>query len=70
MDSSSKVNSELTRVPKGFNEERKVRVVVKIKSLPGQELDGGSTASWISVHKPDGDASNSVTISFGDQPVR
>lgn len=69
MDSSSKVNSELTRVPKGFNEERKVRVVVKIKSLPGQELDGGSTASWISVHKPDGDASNSVTISFGDQPV-
>uniref|UniRef100_A0A9I9CLJ0 Kinesin motor domain-containing protein n=1 Tax=Cucumis melo TaxID=3656 RepID=A0A9I9CLJ0_CUCME len=62
MDSSS-------RALKGFKEGRKVRVIAKIKSLPGQEIDGGSTASWISVNKPDGDASESVTISFGDQPV-
>ncbi|XP_038906742.1 kinesin-like protein KIN-10C [Benincasa hispida] len=58
MDSSSKVNPG-----------RKVRAVVKIKSLPDQELDGGSTTSWISVKKPDGEASDSVTISFGDQPL-
>ena len=63
MDSSS-------RALKGFKEGRKVRVIAKIKSLPGQEIDGESTASWISVNKPNGDASESVAISFGDQPVR
>ncbi|XP_011654834.1 kinesin-like protein KIN-10C isoform X1 [Cucumis sativus] len=62
MDSSS-------RALKGFKEGRKVRVIAKIKSLPGQEIDGESTASWISVNKPNGDASESVAISFGDQPV-
>ena len=70
MDSSAKVESKLRRVPKGFNEARKVRVVARIKSFADQVLDGGSMASWISVNKPDGDASDSVTISFGGQPVR
>ncbi|XP_023549783.1 kinesin-like protein KIN-10C isoform X3 [Cucurbita pepo subsp. pepo] len=69
MDSSAKVESKLRRVPKGFNEARKVRVVARIKSFADQVLDGGSMASWISVNKPDGDASDSVTISFGGQPV-
>ncbi|XP_022159847.1 kinesin-like protein KIN-10C isoform X2 [Momordica charantia] len=63
MASCTKDNLELRRAAKGFNEGRKVRVVAKIRSS-----DGGTTTSWISVNKPDGDASQSVTISFGDQP--
>ncbi|XP_050253263.1 kinesin-like protein KIN-10C isoform X1 [Quercus robur] len=48
---------------KAFNPTRKVRVVAKIRGFADSE---SSTAPWISVNKPNGEISDSVTISFGD----
>lgn len=52
---------------------RKVRVVAKIRGLTPSEAQmptssGMSTAPWISVNKPNGEASDGVTISFQHQP--
>ncbi|KAM7273929.1 hypothetical protein ACFE04_028593 [Oxalis oulophora] len=48
------------------NQNRKVRVIAKIKG--SSELsDDAPLAPWIKVHKPQGDQSSSVGISFGDQ---
>ncbi|XP_059462605.1 kinesin-like protein KIN-10C [Corylus avellana] len=47
---------------------RKVRVVAKIRDFTGSETENSTDSPWISVNKPSGEASNSVTISFRDQP--
>ncbi|KAK7831428.1 kinesin-like protein kin-10c, partial [Quercus suber] len=52
---------------KAFNPTRKVRVVAKIRGFADSE---SSTAPWISVNKPNGEISDSVTISFGDSGSR
>nr|AND01201.1 putative kinesin motor domain-containing protein [Linum usitatissimum] len=49
---------------------RKVRVVAKIRSLTNSEVFPGKpapAASWISVSKPNGDDSNRVTVTLGEQ---
>ncbi|KAB1204842.1 Kinesin-like protein KIF22 [Morella rubra] len=51
---------------------RKVRVIAKIRGVTDTEAEipansGCSTSPWISVNKPRGEASESVTISFPDQ---
>ncbi|GMY39578.1 kinesin-like protein KIN-10C isoform X2 [Fagus crenata] len=43
---------------------RKVRVVAKIRGFTDSD---SSTTPWISVNKPNGEASESVTVSFRDQ---
>ncbi|KAM4069014.1 hypothetical protein ACB094_12G057000 [Castanea mollissima] len=52
---------------KAVNATRKVRVVAKIRGFADSE---SSTAPWISVNKPNGEISDSVTISFGDSGSR
>ncbi|XP_030925959.1 kinesin-like protein KIN-10C isoform X2 [Quercus lobata] len=52
---------------KAFNPTRMVRVVAKIRGFADSE---SSTALWISVNKPNGEISDSVTISFGDSGSR
>ncbi|XP_022734566.1 kinesin-like protein KIN-10C [Durio zibethinus] len=51
------------------NHGRKARVIAKIKGFTDQEPESANEASgkWISVHKPKGDDSEIVTVSFGDQ---
>ncbi|EOY23230.1 ATP binding microtubule motor family protein, putative isoform 1 [Theobroma cacao] len=53
----------------GPNQGRKARVIAKIKGFTDLKTESTDEASgkWISVHKPKGDDSESVTISFGDQ---
>ncbi|KAK6262343.1 hypothetical protein QUC31_008159 [Theobroma cacao] len=53
----------------GPNQGRKARVIAKIKGFTDLKTESADEASgkWISVHKPKGDDSESVTISFGDQ---
>ncbi|XP_062120390.1 kinesin-like protein KIN-10C isoform X2 [Humulus lupulus] len=51
----------------GFNPSKKVRVVAKLRGLTDQEAELSSGISWISVKKPNGEASDTVTIYFGDQ---
>nr|AND01122.1 putative chloroplastic acyl-acyl carrier desaturase [Linum usitatissimum] len=49
---------------------RKVRVVAKIRSLTNSEVFPGNpapAASWISVSKPNGDDSDRVTVTLGEQ---
>ncbi|GMY39579.1 kinesin-like protein KIN-10C isoform X2 [Fagus crenata] len=46
---------------------RKVRVVAKIRGFTDSD---SSTTPWISVNKPNGEASESVTVSFRDQSGR
>ncbi|XP_061997251.1 kinesin-like protein KIN-10C isoform X1 [Rosa rugosa] len=61
-------NPDLTKTPKRrSNTSRKVRLVAKIGGVadPAAEVSGG--VSWISVNKPAGEASDSVTLSFRDQ---
>ncbi|PON44190.1 Kinesin-like protein [Trema orientale] len=52
-----------------LNPSRKVRVVAKIRGFTDREAEFASGVSWISVNKPNGEASESVTVSFGDQSV-
>ncbi|XWS61186.1 hypothetical protein CRYUN_Cryun07bG0103900 [Craigia yunnanensis] len=56
----------------GPNQGRKARVIAKIKGFTDLEPESADEASgkWISVHKPKGDDSEIVTISFGDQSAR
>ncbi|OMO59575.1 ATP binding microtubule motor family protein [Corchorus olitorius] len=53
----------------GLNQGRKARVIAKIKGFTDLEPETADEASrrWISVHKPNGDDSETVTISFGHQ---
>ncbi|GMN44584.1 hypothetical protein TIFTF001_013786 [Ficus carica] len=51
----------------GSNPSRKVRLVAKVRDFTDQEADLPSGFSWISVNKPNGEASEPVTVSFGDQ---
>ncbi|GAV79307.1 Kinesin domain-containing protein/HHH_3 domain-containing protein [Cephalotus follicularis] len=54
----------------GSSQGRKVRVIAKIKGFKDLETDslkGVDPTPWIRIHKPKGDESESVTISFGDQ---
>lgn len=58
----------------GLNQVRKgkARVIAKIKGFTDLEPESVDEASrkLISVHKPSGDDSDTVTVSFGDQPAR
>ncbi|OMO71773.1 kinesin-like protein KIF22-like protein [Corchorus olitorius] len=56
----------------GLNQGRKARVIAKIKGFTDLEPETADEASrrWISVHKPNGDDSETVTVSFGDQSAR
>ncbi|XP_034203992.1 kinesin-like protein KIN-10C isoform X1 [Prunus dulcis] len=49
------------------NPSRKVRFVAKIRGFTGPEGELSSEVSWISVNKPKGEASESVTLSFREQ---
>ncbi|XWS37853.1 hypothetical protein CRYUN_Cryun19dG0081100 [Craigia yunnanensis] len=53
----------------GLNQGRKARVIAKIKGFTDLEPESANEASrrWISIHKPKGDDSDTVTVSFGDQ---
>ncbi|XP_022737058.1 kinesin-like protein KIN-10C [Durio zibethinus] len=53
----------------GPNQVRKARVIAKIKGFKDLEPESANAASrnWISVHKPKGDDSETVAVSFGDQ---
>ncbi|XVF53585.1 hypothetical protein PTKIN_Ptkin05aG0110100 [Pterospermum kingtungense] len=53
----------------GLNQGRKARVIAKIKGFTDLEQESTDEASrkWIWVHKPKGEDSNTVTVSFGDQ---
>lgn len=53
-----------------LNSSRKVRVVAKVRGFTDQEAEFATRASWISVNKPNGEASDTVTVSFGDQSAR
>lgn len=48
----------------------KVRVVAKIRGFTGLEAGIPSGVSWISAKKPNGEASGTVTLSFGEQSAR
>ena len=64
-------NPDLAKTPKRrSNTSRKVRIVAKIGAVadPAAEVSGG--ASWISVNRPAGEASESVALSFRDQSAR
>ncbi|EXC19146.1 Kinesin-like protein KIF22 [Morus notabilis] len=45
---------------------RKVRLIAKIRGFSDREAEFPTGSSWISVNKPNGDASKPVTVTFGD----
>ncbi|KAK8537147.1 hypothetical protein V6N13_042093 [Hibiscus sabdariffa] len=49
----------------GPNQGRKARVIAKIKGFT--DLEPEASGEWISVHRPKGDDSETVTVSFGDE---
>ncbi|KAK9021825.1 hypothetical protein V6N11_011793 [Hibiscus sabdariffa] len=49
----------------GPNQGRKARVIAKIKGFT--DLEPEASGRWISVHRPKGDDSETVTVSFGDE---
>ncbi|KAK8599472.1 hypothetical protein V6N13_077393 [Hibiscus sabdariffa] len=49
----------------GPNQARKARVIAKIKGFTDLEPD--TSGKWISVHRPNGDDSGTITVSFGDE---
>ncbi|PPD82996.1 hypothetical protein GOBAR_DD20099 [Gossypium barbadense] len=53
----------------GRNRGRKARVIAKIKGFTDLEPESVNEASgkWISVHRPKGDDSETVAVSFGDE---
>nr|KJB52768.1 hypothetical protein B456_008G275900 [Gossypium raimondii] len=53
----------------GRNRGRKARVIAKIKGFTDLEPESVNEASgkWISVHRPKGDDSETVSVSFGDE---
>ncbi|KAM5557373.1 kinesin-like protein KIN-10C [Rosa sericea] len=61
-------NPDLTKTPKRrSNTSRKVRLLAKIGGLSDSSAEVSGGVSWISVNKPAGEASDSVTLSFRDQ---
>lgn len=64
---SSNSQLDCTNYTMGLNPSRKVRVVVKIRGFTDLEADFPSGVSWISTKKPKGEASETVSLSFGDQ---
>lgn len=54
------------------NRGRKARVIAKIKGFTDLEPESVNKASgkWISVHRPKGDDSETVSVSFGDESTR
>ncbi|KAK9291431.1 hypothetical protein L1049_019378 [Liquidambar formosana] len=70
MAASSSDHPDRTKPNTGLNPPRKVRVVAKIRAFTDVEFGpfkGVCRTPWISVHKPKGELSESVAISFGDQ---
>ncbi|XP_020412305.1 kinesin-like protein KIN-10C isoform X3 [Prunus persica] len=67
MASSLCDHPDRTKTPMRPNPSRKVRVVAKIRGFTGPEGELSSEVSWISVNKPKGEASESVTLSFREQ---
>ena len=64
-------NPDLTKTPKRRSStSRKVRLVAKIGGAEDPAAEGSGEVSWISVNKPGGEASDSVTLSFRDQSAR
>ena len=55
-----------------WNPSRKIRIVGKIRGFTDLESQSstGFSGPWISVGKPNGEFSESVTLSFGDHPTR
>ncbi|GMI99625.1 hypothetical protein like AT5G23910 [Hibiscus trionum] len=49
----------------GPNQGRKTRVIAKIKGFT--DLEPEASGKWISVHRPKGDDSETVAVSFGDE---
>ncbi|GMJ06517.1 hypothetical protein like AT5G23910 [Hibiscus trionum] len=49
----------------GPNRGRKARLIAKIKGFT--DLEPEASGKWISVHRPKGDESGTVTVSFGDE---
>lgn len=54
-----------TKADTGLNRSKKVRVIAKIR---GFAHPGAESANWICIQKPNGEDSDSVTVSFGEQP--
>ncbi|XP_034711174.1 kinesin-like protein KIN-10C isoform X3 [Vitis riparia] len=54
-----------------WNPSRKIRIVGKIRGFTDLESQSstGFSGPWISVRKPNGEFSESVTLSFGDHPT-
>ncbi|XP_004309200.1 PREDICTED: kinesin-like protein KIF22 [Fragaria vesca subsp. vesca] len=61
-------NPDLTKTPKRRSStSRKVRLVAKIGGASDPDAEVSGEVSWISVNKPGGEVSESVTLSFRDQ---
>lgn len=74
---ASSSSNHLDRTPKlrvaakiDSDRTSKVRVVAKIRGFTGLEAELPNGVSWISAKKPNGEASETVTLSFGEQSAR
>lgn len=63
MDTPRPVHLDRTNANAGLNPSKKVRVIAKIRGFADLEAE---SANWVSVDKPKGDESSSVTVSFRD----
>ncbi|OIW20234.1 hypothetical protein TanjilG_07325 [Lupinus angustifolius] len=50
-----------------LNPVRRVRLVAKVRGFSGPVGEASRTVNWVSVNKPEGENSEGVTISFGEQ---
>ncbi|KAF8399801.1 hypothetical protein HHK36_015672 [Tetracentron sinense] len=67
----SAVNASQLKANLGSDSHRKIRIVGKIRASTDEETESsnanGVVKPWISVQKPNGESSDSVTISFEDR---
>lgn len=56
-----------TKAKTGVNNSKKVRVIAKVRGFTDLEAE---TSSCVSVHKPNGVESETVSICYGDQSGR
>ncbi|KAF8412244.1 hypothetical protein HHK36_000204 [Tetracentron sinense] len=67
----SAANPSQIKANLGSDSHRKIRIIGKIRASTDEEIESsnanGVVKPWISVQKPNGESSDSVTISFGDQ---
>ncbi|KAH9677763.1 kinesin-like protein KIN-10C [Citrus sinensis] len=54
-----------TKADTGLNISKKARVIAKIRGFADLEAE---SANWVCIQKPNGEDSDSVTVSFGEQP--